>query len=155
MNYLNDKEIFKLCDEQASLFSKSINYDFSSENFYLFYLKNPETRIMDNGEYIDLFHLFKSVKNVKKKCIKYSEKVMRWIGYITRFMALTTDLSSNDIANIISCAEFNELYYVLHTQDVAKATNEIMRIKKDKIIDKNVQLKRLLTEKEAKEIVTH
>lgn len=155
MSYLSDSEIFKLCDEQASLFSKSVDYDFSSENFYLFFLKNPETRIMDKGEYVDLFHLFKSVKNVKKKDIKYSEKVMRWIGYLTRFMALTTELNSNDIANIISCKELSELYYSLHTQDIAKASKEILDLKKDKIIDKNVQLKRLLTEKETSKIITH
>lgn len=148
MKKLSNKDICRLCDEQAFLFSESIRYDFSSENFYLHYLKHPLTRTLDKGEYIDLFCLFKNVKQIKKKNIKYSEKVMHWIGYLTRYMALTTELNSNDIANIISCKELSELYYVLHTQDIAKASSEILKLKKDKIIDKNVLLKRLLIEKE-------
>lgn len=153
MKYLSDSEIFKLCNEQASLFFESTQYDFSSENFYLSFLKNPETRIMDKGEYVDLFHLFNSVKNIKKKNVKYSSKVMHWIGYVTRYIALTTRLNSNDVSNIISCEELNELYYVLHTQDVAKASHEILELKKDKIIDKNDQLKRLLSKEEARRII--
>lgn len=79
---------------------------------------------------------------------------MHWIGYLTRYMALTTDLSSNDIANIISCKELSELYPSLHTQDIAKASQTILELKKDKIVDKNVQLKRLLTEEEKDSIIT-
>lgn len=154
MSSLSEAEILRLCDEQAYLFSMSTNYNFSSENFYLTIMKNIETRSLDRGFYVDLFHLYNSVKNKKKKSIKYSEKVMHWIGYLTRYMALTTELSSNDIANIISCKELSELYPVLHTQDIAKASQTVLELKKDKIVDKNVRLKRLLTKEETKRIVT-
>lgn len=154
MSSLSEAEIFRLCDEQAYLFSQSTNYDFSSENFYLTILKNVQTRSLDHGCYVDLFNLYGSVKNKKKKNIKYPEKVMHWIGYLTRYIALTTDLNSNDLANIISCKELSELYPTLHTQDIAKASQAILELKKNKIVDKNTQLKRLLTKKERQSIIT-
>ena len=38
----------------------------------------------------------------------------------------------------------------MHTQDIAKASQTVLELKKDKIVDKNVQLKRLLTKEETK-----
>lgn len=153
MSSLSETEILRLCDEQAYLFSCSTSYNFSSENFYLTILKSIETRSMDDGVYVDLFHLLNSVKNKKKKNIKYPEKVMHWIGYLTRYMALTTELNSNDIANLISCKELSELYPALHTQDIAKASQAILELKKDEIVNKNVRLKRLLTKEEKESII--
>lgn len=155
MKSLDNDLIHHLCHVQGNLFAESVNYNFSSENFYWFFLKHPDVCKMDQGEYEDYYYLFKQIKTKKKKNIKYEAKAMQWIGYITRYIALTTEFDSNDIANAISCEELRQFYPSLHTQDPGWARDRILEIKKDKFIDKNKALKRLLTEEEASKIITH
>lgn len=74
MEKLSDLDIERLCEEQAYLFSYSTNYDFSSENFYRTILKNIESRSLDHGHYVDLFHLYNSVKIKRRKTLNIQKK---------------------------------------------------------------------------------
>lgn len=135
----NDGRI--LCNLQAEIFMKSIEYPTSSPIFIRRYMNSEYCEQLDgraflNGS-VNTDNVFSSLDEqygqTKYGETKYSSSELNWIGYLYRYWAYVYGYSSKAVFRLANGREMHELYYAYHSLDPAAAIERIMESKNQNV----------------------
>lgn len=145
----------KLCSYQAEIFScSSSRLDCSSPVFLRRFFHSGFADKLDNyNDYLlsyDIDDCFNELNEEYGKSSygrkKYPEPVLHWLGYITRYICYTREISSKKLIKTIPLKLFTENYEVYHTQSEEWVIDRIIEVSgSDRdIFNKNAQIKKVL-----------
>lgn len=133
-----DSDGLLLCEIQADVFEKSINYlNSSSEIFIRRFMHSEVAKSFDdvsilytNLQALDVLDLLnEEYGETSYGSTKFSKDEMYWMGYIYRYFAYTYDYSTLRVYKIIKPKELRTLYQPYHTLDPSGAIERIMESK--------------------------
>ena len=125
----------KMCRYQAELFTRSIDETECSSGVFIRRFMNSELahRIDNSGGVFDSLDISDAINEIETqygKCIygkvKYSPNEMHWIGYLYRYWAYFSGMSSKQIYKIVKPGKLKQLYYPYHSLDPMQAIERIM-----------------------------
>lgn len=138
----------KLCQFQAELFQKSINETkCSSKIFIRRFMLSDIAKRMDKIGFLynvtDTVDAFMEIENQfgasDYGIVKFEEEELYWIGYIYRYWAYITGMSSKQLYRLVKPEELKKVYFPYHSLDPALA---IERIKEAKQMTEEDDIKR-------------
>lgn len=133
----------KLCSYQADIFSASLKYqDCSSMVFLRRFFNSKFVQDLDNHNQNMFPYSIEECFNaldieygkIEYGSKKINENVLHWLGYITRYICYTREITSKYLYKNISLKLFINNYYVYHTQSEEWV---ITRILEDAKLPKN------------------
>ena len=139
-----------LCELQAKTFENSIDkMESSSEIFIRRFMKSKIAKRLDNQSILDgniqandILQLVDEEYGVSDYgSVKYTRNEMYWIGYIYRYFAVTYELTSPQVYNIVKPKELRGLFLPYHTMDPAQAIERILEAK-GLLLDEEAELQR-------------
>lgn len=124
----------KLCDEQAELFEKSLEYkNVGSLLFIKRFVYSETAKKFDDLSIINqIFSPDEELKKInsnkqpKKIGKRFDKNTLFWIGYIYRYWAYTYEESSINIYKMILPTKLAKFYEIYHTLDPKKAIERII-----------------------------
>lgn len=145
----------KLCSYQADIFSASIEeLDCSSAVFLRrFYHSSFAAKLDDFRNHLfsfDVKDCFLQIDEEYGKSSygnkKLSEPVLHWLGYITRYICYTRDVSSKKFIKSFDLKLFIDNYEVYHTQSEEWVVERILELSgmNQDFFDKKIQARNVL-----------
>ena len=145
----------KLCSYQADIFSASREeLDCSSAVFLRrFYHSAYAAKLDDFHNHLFSFDTGDCFSQINKEYgissygnKKLSEPVLHWLGYITRYICYTRDISSKKFIKSFDLKLFIENYEVYHTQSEEWVVERILSLSgmNEDFFDKKVQAQKTL-----------
>ena len=157
-----DNDGLKLCIYQAQIFEASpIKFQGSSKIFLRRFYKSQFATILDEG-YISKLSLsieeaFESIERQFGKTsygqIKYDKDELYWIGYITRYISYTRQVSSIFVYKTFPIPLLLDSYKGYHSQGEEWVISHLLEALglDESYFDVNVRLKNLLRKEQSKE----
>lgn len=126
-----------LCEVQAEIFAKSIDYGASSPIFVRRFMNSQYCQAMDSLSYLsesgNTDNVFDELNQEYGKSTygkeKYAVEELRWIGYIYRYWAYVYETPSRQIYKIMTGREMHKVYFAYHSLDPAQAIERILEAK--------------------------
>ena len=145
----------KLCSYQAAIFSASIDeLDCSSAIFLRrFYHSRFASKLDDYQNHLfsyDVMDCFLQIEEEYGKSnygkSKQPEPVMHWLGYITRYICYTREISSKKFIKTFNLKLLTDIYEVYHTQSEEWVIERILDLSglTEDIFDKKIQTREIL-----------
>lgn len=136
------------CKYQADLFELSTNKkDCSSVVFIKQFSNSKLAKAMDNRSYLfladDITKAYDSLKKEKKLTLGkeiYPKKVMSWIGYIMRYMAIKYEYTTKNVYSIIKPKELYGMYEAYHSLDNDLVCERILEAKNINLNLNNIEI---------------
>lgn len=138
----------KLCQFQAQLFQKSIEQMQCSSMIFIrrFMLSQLAKRMDKEGFLFHAIDVTDAMHEIEIEFgpstygkVKFGSEELYWTGYIYRYWAYITGLSSKQLYKIVKPDELRELYFPYHSLDPEQA---IERIKEAKGMEEEDQIKK-------------
>lgn len=150
-----DKNGSKLCSYQADVFSASLKFqDCSSMIFLRRFFNSRFARDLDSHDQNifpysieeSFYALDTEYGKIKYGSKKINENILHWLGYITRYICYTREITSKYLYKNISLKLFIDNYYVYHTQSEEWVITRILEDSKlpENFFDKEIQTKSIL-----------
>ena len=133
-----DKKCYSLCSYQANIFSKSLEKTMCSSKVFLrrFFYSNFAFRLDFNDFYTfsfdenDCFNeLLEEFGDSSYGRSKMNEKILHYVGYITRYICYTREVTSLFVYRTFGLDTLIKQYYVLHTQSEEYAIRVLLENK--------------------------
>ena len=136
------------CKYQADFFELSTNKkDCSSVVFIKQFSNSKLAKAMDNRSYLfladDITKAYDSLKKEKKLTLGkeiYPKKVMSWIGYIMRYMAIKYEYTTKNVYSIIKPKELYGMYEAYHSLDNDLVCERILEAKNINLNLNNIEI---------------
>lgn len=125
----------KMCRYQAALFDASLPYTNCSSKIFIRRFMNSELakRMDSNGILFDSLDITDAIREIELQygvssygTERFGAEELHWIGYIYRYWAYISGMSSRQIYRIMKPEQLRKLYFPYHSLDPLQAIERIM-----------------------------